>query len=62
MILGKGAIKKIKITHNGLQLLYNAQDNKINKNPDARNADRNMILFNGFISVEGNGDAGGAGG
>lgn len=49
MMLGKGATKKMPITHNGLQLLYNAHDNKINRKPDARNADKNMILFNGFI-------------
>lgn len=49
IMFGNGAIKNITITHNGFQLLYNAHDNSINKNPDARNAERNIILFNGFI-------------
>lgn len=48
-MFGNGADKKMAITQSGLQLLYNAHDSNINRKPDARNADRNMILFNGFI-------------
>lgn len=50
-ILGKGATKNMRITHSGFQLLYRAHDNKINKNPDAKNADKKMILFNGFMLI-----------
>lgn len=49
MMLGSGATKKITMTHSGFQLLYNAHESKINKNPDARNAERKMILFKGFM-------------
>lgn len=49
IIFGKGAIKKMNITHNGFQLSHRAHESNINKNPVARKADKNMILFNGFI-------------
>lgn len=49
IIFGKGAIKKMKITHKSFQLLNNAHDKRIKRNPDARNADKKIILFSGFI-------------
>lgn len=47
--LGKGAIKYMKMIHNVVQLLNNAPESSINKNPVAKNAERKIILFKGFI-------------
>ncbi|KAI3404859.2 hypothetical protein KGF56_002376 [Candida oxycetoniae] len=37
---------------NGSLLLNSAHDSNINRNPDAKKADRNIILFNGFIITD----------
>lgn len=50
IMFGKGATKKMAMTHRGFQLLYSAHERRIRRKPKAKNAERKMILFKGFMT------------
>lgn len=50
MMLGNGATRKMAMTQSGFQLLYRAHERRIRRKPKAKNAERKMILFKGFMA------------